>query len=406
MAEWRWGRTWSDVELQARLERAHALPPNLDDPDEWLTPERGWNQVHSTAVVAHERPGPPVDDGPYPRARALVEALEHSDPRIVIGHFRADTPLRGRVLLLELHAMGFHFLSPVRIRQVRDERQATASVFGFQLETLAGHIESGREWFLLEKDHATGEVRFQIRAAWREGSFPGGWARLGFYLLGRRYQRAWHRLAHLRLRRLLAAHAAPAHPANLVHEGPALATEPVVFFSQRGWGRRVDVEQEHEQMRNDRLLVAAGMGALCGVRSLTQPALLAYALGRKKMPLLSRGRVAPRALGRVLGALALAEIAADKTAWLPARTQPISLLARAASGAVAGHAAGRNRRAPWVAALVGAGSAIAASFAIYRLRMLAVARSRTAGIAAGFAEDALALGGGSALARSVARASQ
>jgi hypothetical protein len=38
-------------------------------------------------------------------------------------------------------------------------------------------------------------VRFRIHAARKRGPLPNWWSRVGFRLLARRYQRAWHQLA-------------------------------------------------------------------------------------------------------------------------------------------------------------------------------------------------------------------
>lgn len=250
MAEWRLARGWKEGELEARLARVDRRRLNFVGADGELTPERGWNHVRSHAVVAREITGLPTRGGPFERARELVARFEFSDPRVVVGHFDPESPLQGRVLLLELKAARLHFLAPVRIGATLEESASNETRFGYCFETLDGHIERGREWFLLTKDHRTGAVRFKIEADWGPGQFPGWWARLGFALLGRRYQRAWHRLAHVRLRRLIAA-GAPAHdapPHALVHEGCPLHLEPVQFFALRASGAyRTRVERESEE---------------------------------------------------------------------------------------------------------------------------------------------------------------
>jgi hypothetical protein len=83
---------------------------------------------------------------------------------------------------------------------------------------------------VVRKDHRTGEVQFRIEAVWREAALPGALGHLGFHLLARRYLRAWHRLAHLRLR----ARAAPGAGCRrsrgasaLVHVGLPLPAPPI-----------------------------------------------------------------------------------------------------------------------------------------------------------------------------------
>ena len=102
--------------------------------------------------------------------------------------------------------------------EVRDRPDVEASSWGYRYDTLAGHLEAGSEWFLLDKDHASGEVSFRIEAVWRPGQFPNWWSRVGFRWLARRYQRAWHRQAHRRLRARLAAMAGPQPPRAIAIE--------------------------------------------------------------------------------------------------------------------------------------------------------------------------------------------
>ena len=58
---------------------------------------------------------------------------------------------------------------------------------------------------------------------------PNVWSRVGFNLLAPRYQRAWHRLAHLRLRDMLGSQRLPPLPrgSRLVTQGPPWVMAPV-----------------------------------------------------------------------------------------------------------------------------------------------------------------------------------
>ncbi|HEY0839311.1 MAG TPA: DUF1990 family protein [Vulgatibacter sp.] len=391
MAEWRWLRGWSQAELAERLGGIEALPLNFE-PCEVLTTENGWNAVQSHAVIAREAPGPPA--AAFQRSWRAISIFEHSDPRIVIGHFRGDVPLERRRLLLELHALGLRFLCPVRVGSVRADEDGARTSRGFTIETLEGHIERGRELFLLEKDHANGEVRFRIEAAWRDGDFPAAWAHLGFRIVGRRYQRAWHRLAHLRLRRLAAGldvHDLPGGGA-LSHEGHRIPFEPVQFYAQRGMGRRgIDVEQEVEDMRRDTFWRAAGLGALAGVRSLGPPALIAWRREGRR-----------RRLSPLLAALGAGEMVADKFP-IPSRTRPASVVGRAISGAVVGGLSARRRERRGAAALVGATAAVASTYVSGTARAHALRRSRALGYVVAAVEDAVVLGAGSRLAGAAPR---
>lgn len=403
MAEWRLLRGWTDEALAAQLARVRGLGLNFQAEDAEMTREAGWSQVRSRSVLARERPGPPVPGGAYERARGLIEAFDFSDPRIVQWHFRADDPLQGRPVLLELKApLGLRYLCPARVGGVREERGEARTRYGFSFETLEGHFEVGREWFLLSKDHASGEVRFEIEAAWRPGTFPNWWSELGFLMVGTRSQRAWHRLTHVRLRRLLRQGQVPeAHEggAGVVHAGHALEREePVQVFAQPALGRRkTKVEQEEETVQHASAMTQwwgpLGLGVLAGMRSMSAPALVSRRLtGRPLSGALhgASGLLAGTGRARALAVLAAGEMAADKSSRLPARTQPAALVGRALSGALVGAVAGERGGAGGRlrAALLGAGAAVAASFVLAALRRLATERMHVPNALAGLAEDA------------------
>lgn len=395
--EWHWRRSWSKDEVSARLERAATLPLNFEAPEAEMTLDRGWNQVESQAVIARDRPGPPSVDDAFDRLKHAVTHFGFSDPRIVYAHFDDSAPLKGRPVLLELRTPGPRYLCPVRIGAVRSENEAERTVFGFRFDTLWGHIEAGREWFLLSKDHGSGELRFHIKAAWREGHFPNWWSRVGFELVGRRYQRAWHHLAHARLRELLRTGHLERHPETeeLLHAELRVGHKPVQFYSRRGTGRLLGgVEQEVERMRRDRLLITVGFGILAGMRTLSAPALLSLQLSQEpgEAPEGRAHVLASRKASRVLAVMAAGEFAADKTPWIPARISPPALVGRALSGALTGAAvAAPHRRLSAGRALLGAAAAVASSFAFYELRRLATSRLGLPNGVAGLLEDAVAV---------------
>jgi uncharacterized protein (UPF0548 family) len=204
VAAWRFGRGWSEEELARALEARRGLGLNFD-PGTPKPVEEGWRRFATDAPVARERPGPPEPGGAFEQAWEAVVGYEFSDPRIVVGHFDPSSPLQNRTMLLELKALGFRFLAGTRVTATCSEATDLHSVRGFRYDTLRGHVESGWEWFLLTKSHATGEVRFRIESVWRPGDFPNAWSRLGFRILAPHYQRRWTRRASQRLR--LAAHA-------------------------------------------------------------------------------------------------------------------------------------------------------------------------------------------------------
>jgi uncharacterized membrane protein len=396
--EWRFRRGWSEAELKSRLRRVDPLgasfPPAAD-----MTAELGWNEVRSCAVIAREPPGSPVAGGAFERARELVAALEHSDPRLAVAHFDPAAPLLQRPVLVEIRAGGLRFLCPSAVARVREAATAAGATWGFALDTLRGHLARGRAWFVVEKDAASGEVRFRIHGAWRAGDLPKGWGWLGWQLLGRRRQRAWHRLSHARLRRLVAEGAEQSARGLLAHSGRRVAAGPNGVAARPVGAAVAAPDREEERMRWDRWALVAGFAALAGARSMSAPALVALAAARARPR--DGGGVARALSSRVaavaLGACALAEMAADKWPRIPPRTAPPSLALRALSGAASADALAAAPGPGWRCALVGAAVAAGATFASSRLRRLLARGVREP--AAGFAEDALVLAAGGAMLR-------
>ena len=202
MADWRFGRGWSQDALQKFLQLWQKQPVNFDVPLDQITEENGWTTDGVKSIIGQEAPGPPVEGGHFLRCREALINYEFSDPQIAQGHFDASSEFVGRTLLLEIKVWGLRFLSGVRVHSVRDESGDDKTIFGFRYDTLEGHIERGFEWFLLEKNHASGEISFQIEARWRLGDFPNWWSKIGFKLIGERYRERWRRAALERLAKL------------------------------------------------------------------------------------------------------------------------------------------------------------------------------------------------------------
>lgn len=226
--EWRFGSGWSVTELEHHLSRLRDRKTNFSESWHRMTVERNWNRYSSEAVLAQELSGPPLPDGFFQRARIGLENYKFSDPEIVVAHFDPRTPLLGRLILLEIKIWRLHYLNGVVVSEVRSDDEGGVTTFGFQYDTLEGHLERGSEWFLLQKDHASGIIRYRIEAAYRPGAFPNWWSRMGFKLFASRFQRRWHYEAGRRLR-LLGLHgeltsSAPDH-GRLVHEGPEVIFE-------------------------------------------------------------------------------------------------------------------------------------------------------------------------------------
>ena len=231
MAEWRFLRGWSEAELAERLRALRGRGRNFDAADEAMTAEHGWHGYASEAVLATERPGPPAADGFFERGWLAMTRFRFSDPTIVTAHFDPEDGLLGRRMLLEVKVLGLRYLNGTVVHAVRMETVEGRTIHGFRYDTLEGHIERGAEWFMLTKDHASGDVRFLIRARWQPGDFPNWWSRAGFHVLARRYQRRWHVRAHHRLLGLMREPQAALQlrRGRLAHEGPE-----VTFTWERG----------------------------------------------------------------------------------------------------------------------------------------------------------------------------
>jgi uncharacterized protein (UPF0548 family) len=199
LAEWRFSTGWSEGELRDRLERLRELGRNFATPESDMTAARGWTRDGVTARLGTEPPGRPAPGGRFERARRALETFQFSDPRIVAWHFDPATPFAGRNVLLEIKALGLRYLCGVRVVELRSEETEDRTLFGFRIVTLEGHLERGTEWFLLSKDHGSGEVRFRIAANWRLGQFPNLWSHLGFRCVGPAYRKLWRRRAAERL---------------------------------------------------------------------------------------------------------------------------------------------------------------------------------------------------------------
>jgi uncharacterized membrane protein len=156
------------------------------------------------------------------------------------------------------------------------------------------------------------------------------------------------------------------------------------------------------------LALAAGLGAVAGMRSVAPAALLSRRLARHPRHARGAARLLAHApVARALTLAAAGEMAADKTALLPDRIAPLPLAGRAFLGAfsgavVAGRCGGAAPAATLAAALVGALAATGSTFLVYHLRREAGTRSGLPDLVFALAEDAVVLAAGTRLASAVA----
>ncbi len=144
------------------------------------------------------------------------------------------------------------------------------------------------------------------------------------------------------------------------------------------------------------IAAAAGLGAVAGLRSMTAPALLIWA-GYQGWARTARVLRQPRTI-KVASALAMGEMIADKTPYIPNRTEPASLAWRIASGAFVGGALCRSKRkSVALGAFAGGLGAVAGTYGAFHLRHRLAEKIPDKLVAV--AEDAIAVGSGALLVK-------
>jgi uncharacterized membrane protein len=143
------------------------------------------------------------------------------------------------------------------------------------------------------------------------------------------------------------------------------------------------------------LLLAFGIGVLAGLRSMSAPAIVAWAAHLGWINL-SGSHLAFMGSAWAVGVFtlgALAEFIADQLPTTPARTTAVPLAARIVMGLLTGACLGMAGGAsPWLGALAGAIGAIAGAFGGYRARVGLVRTLRAPDFAIAIPEDLIAIG--------------
>jgi uncharacterized membrane protein len=143
------------------------------------------------------------------------------------------------------------------------------------------------------------------------------------------------------------------------------------------------------------LLLALGIGLVAGLRSLTAPAVVAWAahlgwINLHGSPLAFIGSI--WAVG-IFTILALVEFVADQLPSTPSRTAPVGLSARIVTGGLCGAGLGiAGGATPWLGALAGALGGIAGAFGGYQARIGLVRTLRVPDFAIAVPEDLIAIG--------------
>jgi uncharacterized membrane protein len=145
------------------------------------------------------------------------------------------------------------------------------------------------------------------------------------------------------------------------------------------------------------LLLAFLIGVVCGLRSLTAPAVVAWAAHRGWIHL-SYARLhflGSTAAVAVFTVFAVVELVADQLPSAPSRTAPPGLIARIALGALCGAAiAVAGAQSPATGAVLGAAGGIAGAFGGYQIRTRLVKALKVPDFVIAILEDAVAIGAG------------
>jgi uncharacterized protein (UPF0548 family) len=153
----------------------------------------------------HDALAQPLPRGSGEIARRLVHDYRMADPAIVRATWDPDAPLLGREMLLQLRLWRVLWVhARVRVTRVWDEQRDGARVFGYEYETLPGHLEIGQmDYEVYDWEDGAAEFRLHARStASGEGAW---WARIGFRAFGRREQLRFYRHCCERMVRLTAA---------------------------------------------------------------------------------------------------------------------------------------------------------------------------------------------------------
>jgi uncharacterized membrane protein len=148
-------------------------------------------------------------------------------------------------------------------------------------------------------------------------------------------------------------------------------------------------------------LLVFGIGIVAGLRSLTAPAVVAWAahLGWINLQGSALSFMGSTWAVAILTVLALVELVADQLPTTPARTAAVGLSARIVTGALSGAClAVAGGAALWLGALLGAIGGVAGAFGGYYARVGLVRGLRVPDFAIAIPEDLVAIGLGLFLA--------
>jgi uncharacterized membrane protein len=143
--------------------------------------------------------------------------------------------------------------------------------------------------------------------------------------------------------------------------------------------------------------LAFAIGIVSGMRSLTAPAVTAWAAHRSWLNLAGTrlAFMGSTTAVAIFTLLAIAELIADKLPSTPSRTAPVGLIARFLGGALSGACVGVSAgQTPAFGAILGAAGGIAGAFAGYQWRTGLVKALQAPDFVVALLEDAIAIGAG------------
>ncbi|MBV9941317.1 MAG: DUF1990 family protein [Solirubrobacterales bacterium] len=168
-------------------------------------PEDGWTITDLCQTLPSEPPGMPIEGGSWDVARTLMQGYEFADPSIVRAYYDPAAPLEGRNMLLKLQALGvFWLFVGVRVSEVYDRIRRTPSgeirVWGWNYQTLDGHVEMGQMDWEVWKWPVSGGVEFHVHAVSRRAPIANPIVRAGFHVLRGRERDAFLQSTKRRMR--------------------------------------------------------------------------------------------------------------------------------------------------------------------------------------------------------------
>jgi uncharacterized protein (UPF0548 family) len=201
------GPPWLGGDVGAQLERIHDLQLNFDPSGISSVRRDAWHVDDYCRTLPREPPGEPIDAGPFQTAKALLRDYEFADPARIRAYYRADAPLAGRDMLLEIRYLTLRVRVGVRIGVVFDEIREIdgrrVCVWGWAYRTLEGHLERGQMDYQIWKWLDTGEVEYRIHAVAQVAKTRRPVLNLGFRLVARREQLRFARRCAERMEQLV-----------------------------------------------------------------------------------------------------------------------------------------------------------------------------------------------------------